>query len=371
MNMSGLTSMRTDKRSERGFTLIEVMVAMIVAMAVVAAAFTILVTSNKAAQVNEQVADTQQNARLAMDLIATDIKLAGFNMTGTIGNCTVGNPPVPVPIVPLDNTPGGAVAAINDVGPDSVRMVVPALTAGSTGGLPVLAAAAVGDATLITLSAADVTAMTNAGMALGSVVSIGASHASRITAIAATTLTLERPFPPAPAGVILYPIGTPVYLLQCVTYAISTVAATCGGSTTCLTRNGVPMVDGIEDLQLAYGCDGCNTAPPNPPLPNGVVDEQDASGGTFTQGDLITNSLWNIVPMTPDKIKLVQVTIVARQNRAEQGVAETGATASNTAGPVIASDHNPSADAGYNVTAYRQQRRRVLTRTIQVRNIEL
>jgi type IV pilus assembly protein PilW len=361
---------KSAQRRQQGFTLIEVMVAMVIAMAVVAAAFTILVTSNKAARVNSQVADTQQNARLAMDLIATDIKLAGFNMTGTIGNCTVGNPPVPVPIVPLDNTPGGVVGAINDVGPDSVRMVVPSLTAGSTGGVPVLAANGGGDAATITLSAADVAAMGAAGMAVGSVVSVGGGHASRITATAATILTLEKPLPPSPGGAVLFPIGTPVYLLQCVTYAVSNVAATCGGSATCLTRNGVPMVDGIEDLQLAYGCDGCNTAPPNPPLPNRVVDEQDASGGTFTQGDLITNSLWSIVPMTPDKIKLVQVTIVARQNQAEQGIAETGAIAANTTGPVIVSDHDPSADAGYNVATYNSQRRRVLTRTIQVRNIE-
>jgi type IV pilus assembly protein PilW len=34
------------------------------------------------------------------------------------------------------------------------------------------------------------------------------------------------------------------------------------------------------------------------------------------------------------------------------------------------SDHNPSVDAGYNATTYQQQRRRVLTRTIQVRNLE-
>ncbi len=367
----GNSEMKPNNRREQGFTLIEVMVAMVIAMAIVAAAFTILVTSNKAARVNTQVADTQQNARLAMDLIATDIKLAGFNMTGTIGNCTVGNPPVPVPIVPLDNTPGGVVGAINDVGPDGIRMVVPSLTAGSTGSVPVLSANGTGDATTVTLSAADVAAMGTAGMGVGSVVSIGGGHATRITATTATMLTIEKPLPPSPAGTVLFPIGTPVYLLQCVAYAVSNVAATCGGSATCLTRNGIPMVDGIEDLQFAYGCDGCNTAPPNPPLPNGVVDEQDASGGTFTQGDLITNSAWSIVPMTPDKIKLVQVTIVARQAAAEQGIAEEGGgIASNTAGPVIVSDHNPSADAGYNAGVYNQQRRRVLTRTIQVRNIE-
>lgn len=367
--MSKLTMMRETERGEKGFTLIELMVAMIIAMVIVAAAFTVLVTSNKATQINEQVADTQQNVRLAMELISQDIKLAGFNMIGAIGACVVGTPPQPAPIVPLDNVPGGAVGTINDVGPDSVRLVVPSMTAGIAGGLPVLTAAANGNANLITLAAGDITAMTASGMVLGSVVSIGGGHSSAVTAIGGTTLTLGTPTPSLPAGAIAFPINTPVYLLQCVTYAVSTAPATCGGSTSCLTRNGIPMVDGIEDLQLAYGCDGCNTAAPNPPGPNGVIDEQDASGGTFTQGDLITNNGWGLAPMTPDKIKVVQVTIVAKQSRADQGLSEGNAPGINTPAPVTVSDHNPSADAGYNAVTYSQQRRRLLTRTIQVRNI--
>ena len=364
---------KTTVYGENGFTLVEVMVAGAIAAIIVIAAFTILITSNKATKVNEQTADTQQNVRLAMDLISQEIKLAGFNMTGTIGNCTVGNPPQSVPMVPLDNTPGGGVGTINDTGPDSIRLVLPSFTSGNAGGIPVLSAPVSpgpGGASTITLSAVDVTAMTAAGMANGSVISVGGSHPSRVTNIAATVLTLEKPIPPNSQSPVSFPTGTPVYLLQCVTYAISNVAATCGGSDTCLTRNGVPMVDGIEDLQIAYGCDGCNIVAPNPPMPNGVIDEQDGSGGTFTQGDLITNSSWTLTPMTPDKIRLVQVTVVARQPQVDQGLSESSSKGTYTQGPVIVSDHNPSTDAGYNATSYGQQRRRVLTRTIQVRNFE-
>jgi type IV pilus assembly protein PilW len=136
------------------------------------------------------------------------------------------------------------------------------------------------------------------------------------------------------------------------------------------------MVDGIEDLQLAYACDGCNVLAPNTLLPNGIIDDQDSPIGTpvgagvFNAADFITNSTWTVSPMTPDKIKLVQVTIVARENQLSKGLGEVNTVPVNTAGPVIVSDHNPSADAGYNLTTYQQQRRRVLTRTIQVRNLE-
>ena len=55
--------MRRIWRAEEGVTLIEIMVATLVTAIVVAAAMTIVVTSNKATQVTEQAADTQQNVR--------------------------------------------------------------------------------------------------------------------------------------------------------------------------------------------------------------------------------------------------------------------------------------------------------------------
>jgi type IV pilus assembly protein PilW len=369
--------MRRIWQAEKGVTLIELMAAVVVTTVVAAAAMTILVTSNKATQVNEQVADTQQNVRLAMDLISQDIKLAGFNMSNPVGACivTVGVVPMAAPIVPGDNVPGGAVGVINDTGPDTVRLMVPSMTAGTGGGTPVLSAMATGLSNTIALAAADISAMAASGLVVGSVVSVGGSSSSQVTAVGAASLTLAKPL--STSALAQFPIGTPVYLLQCVQYTISTVPSVCAGSTSCLLRNGIPMVDGIEDLQLAYGCDGCNILPPNPPGPDGIIDDQDAPGpgpigsGVFTPADYVTNNAWSLPPMVPDKIKLVQVTIVARDSQASRALAEgNNRQAINTAGPVIVSDHNPSVDAGYNATTYQQQRRRVLTRTIQVRNLE-
>ncbi|NOS81029.1 MAG: hypothetical protein HOP32_05540, partial [Nitrospira sp.] len=193
-----------------------------------------------------------------------------------------------------------------------------------------------------------------------------------VTAIGAAALNLAKGLPAAAQ----FPAGTPVYLLQCVQYAISLNQALCAGSTSCLLRNGVPMVDGIEDLQLAYACDGCNTLPPNTPGPDGVIDDQDNPGplpvgaGVFTAGDFITNNNWATLPMTPDKIRLVQVTIVARDSQASKGLSEGNTVQTHSAAPVVASDHNPALDATYSAPVYNQQRRRVLTKTIQVRNLE-
>jgi type IV pilus assembly protein PilW len=367
--------MRRIWQAEEGMTLIELMVAMVVSLAVVGAALALLVTSNNAIQVNQQATDTQQNVRLAMDLISQDIKQAGFAMTSTVGACGVGLMNIAAPIVPGDNVPGGAVGVINDVGPDNVRLVLPSTTAGAGGGTPILSAAASGASNSIALSAADINAMVTSGLTLGSVISVGGGPSSQVTAIGATSLTLAKP-PSTGGASAQFPIGTPVYLLQCVQYAISINQAVCAGSTSCLLRNGVPMVDGIEDLQLAYACDGCNVLPPNTTGPNGVIDDQDNPGplpigaGVFSAGDFITNNTWTVAPMLPDKIRLVQVTIVARDSQASKGLSEGNALPIHSAAPVIVSDHNPALDATYNAPIYNQQRRRVLTKTIQVRNLE-
>ena len=99
---------------EQGFTLIEVMIAVVIAAIIAAAAFTILTTTTKAVRANEQTVGTQQNVRIAMELLSRDIKMAGFGSPGVpIGNCTY-------PIMPSDQTVGAV-----DSGPDSLQLLVP------------------------------------------------------------------------------------------------------------------------------------------------------------------------------------------------------------------------------------------------------
>jgi type IV pilus assembly protein PilW len=310
-----------------------------------------------------------------MDLLSRDLRLASFSYVGndpsapTIGTCRVTNGAITVPVGlrPNDQNPAGA-----DTGPDGISMVVPVLNDVAT---PWVISAAVGAGnvppivpfTIVPLSAAVVADMVSQGLAVGSVISLSGADPRTVQSVGATSITLTASYDAK------FPAGSPVYLLQCVTYAISTAPAVCGpGSSTCLTRNGVAFVDGVEDIQFSYGCDGCNANPPNPLLPDGSVDQQ--SGGALSptgpsSSDFVTNSSWNTIPMTPDKIKQVRVTIVARQLQADGGFGEVNVSSMKTTGPVIVSDHNPSADTGYNAITYSQLRRRVVTRIIQPRNL--
>ncbi len=368
--------MRRFAESQQGFTLVELMAAVLITVVIVAATMTTVVTSNRANVVNTQVADTQQNVRLAIDLLGRDIKLAGFNynatdpMTTTVGTCNaaVGAIQKPVGLLPQDQAPAGA-----DTGPDAVAMVLPVNAPGWT------LTAAVGGTpnnktfdNAISLSATALTEMTASpnGLAMGSTISIGGAVAKTVNSVTGTTIGFGT-------GNFIdgqFPIGTPVYLMQCVRYqVVANAPATCGSDTPCLLRNGVPLVDGVEDMQVTYACDGCNQAAPNPLFADGIVDDQDGSSAsgfpTFTQGDFISNSAWAISPGTPDKIRMTQVSLVVRPTKSDEGLDEKGTRAANTTGPVIVGDHNPSTDATYDATVYQQQRRRTVVRTIQPRNL--
>jgi type IV pilus assembly protein PilW len=350
------------------------MVAVGVTAVIVAAALTTVVSTNRATITNSQIADTQQNVRLATEVLERDIKLAGFNYnpsdpsTAAVPGCstTVGAVTKPAGMRPQDQNSAGA-----DSGADSISMVVPALNSqGWT-----LAAPAGGTQNApapynsITLANAAISQMIAQGLVIGSTISIGGAVSKTVASTTATTIGFG-------VGNFVdarFPIGTPVYLMQCVQYQVISNPVTCGSAAPCLVRNGVPIVDGVEDLQITYACDGCNTIAPNPALPDGVVDNQDGSTvsgqPSFTQGDFVSNSTWAITPWTPDKIKLAQVSIVARQTSADVGTNERGTVAANSSGPVIIGDHDPSTDTSYSAPVYQQQRRRVLTRTIQPRNL--
>jgi len=339
-------------RSESGFTLVELMAGLVIALVIVAAGFTAMTSSNKAAQANDQAADTQQNVRLAMELLSRDIKLAGFGMTAPVGACATA-------IVPADNTPAGV-----DTGADSVSLVVP--TTSNVAPLWTLAIQATeATGSTLTLQAGAVAAMQTAGLAVNSVVSVGGAVSGTVTVIAGDVLTLANPV----GAAAVFPVGTPVYLLQCVNYATSTNPAICGNNGPCLVRGGVAIADGIEDIQLAYACDGCNAAV-NGGVAEGIADDQNGSN-SFDQADFITNNTWAAAPMTPSNIRLVQINVVARQTRTDQGFGDTRTPASSSAAALQVSDHNHADDPGFNLLTYQQIRRRLLTRTVQTRNLGL
>jgi type IV pilus assembly protein PilW len=405
--------MRAQRRNEAGFTLIELMIAVTLSTIIVAAGFATLTGGSKATGVSNMVADTQQNARAAMDLIATDLKAAGFGMVPNgyvmapqVGNCAIGGNAAP--IVPSDNNPAGA-----DTGPDRLSMVVPSTNSLAAPLWQLTAPPGGPGISNLTLLPAAVTAMqaVPSGLAAGSIISIDGVATATIGAIAGGVLNLNPPIvSPWSPGVAPAQAPTQVYLLQCITYQVippPDPIGLCQGNAPCLVRGvapGValdcnvagsgclPITNGIEDLQLSYACDGCSllTPPNNNGIPDGIIDDQNGSNG-FDQGDFISNNTWAAIPgpgqITPNTIRLVQITIVAREApqhaSQDQGFGEGNGRATSTSAPlsvgsILLPDHNHANGvfvagdlpaAGPAMTAYQQLRRRVLTRTVALRNV--
>jgi len=396
---------------QRGFTLTEIMIATMMTTAIIAAGLGALTVTQKTSRVTGQVVNTQATARTAIDMITADLKLAGFGMQGlqggAVGNCVVnGNPSA---LIPADNNALGA-----DFGPDTISMVVPMTNSVTAAGAlwQVNVPGAPGTIGGPTLTIATIPLPNNATTAMGNAVpggaatlpgmsvTIGGVAGSRIAAGGVTPAALNlNPSIPAPST---FGHGTQVYLLQCITYQVippPDALNLCQGNAPCLVRGVapaavggppncnaagsgcVPIMDGVEDLQLAYACDGCNVNI-NGGDPDGAVDDMNGSI-SFDQGDFLTNINWFLSPssaMTPNKIRLAQVNIVAREKRTEQGMGEgLSAGVVNTSTIPAISDHNHTTGVyalGDNGTPAQQQtymqfRRRILTRTVELRNQRL
>jgi type IV pilus assembly protein PilW len=322
--------------NERGVSIVELMIGTAITLAVVSAGHQLVAGTEKATNVSDQTARMQQNARIAMELIAHDIKLAGFGMNGPVGTCNTA-------IVPNDQTKNDV-----DKGPDSVSLVAPTEVG-------TLASQANGSAASISLTAGSVASVSGDGFGDGAPISINGAAPSTVNTVAGDTLTLSAPLGPS----VTFPAGAKVYWLRCITYSIGTTTNACAGAAPCLLRGGTAIAEGIEDLQLAYACDGCRVTPAD-----GVIDDQGVANlNLFDTNDFVSNSTWDVTPMTPDTIRLVRVSLVARQ-------AQNDIQWSGTA-PTQVEDHNPADDQGYVQAQYAQSRRRILSRTVQVRNVGL
>ncbi|THJ22282.1 MAG: hypothetical protein CAF44_006730 [Nitrospira sp. CG24D] len=405
------TQAQVRNQAQAGFTLTEVMIAAAMTTAILAAGFGALTVTQKGARVSGQVGNTQATARNALDMITADLKLAGFGMQGLttpVGGCHING--TPSALVPVDNFPAGA-----DFGPDSISMVVPmtnSITAvGALWQVFVPPAGTIGGPNVpianIPMPANATTGMGNAipggFLALpGNVVSIGGVAGSTIQAANVGGLAIN----PAIQGPTTFGTGTQVYLVQCITYQVippPDALNICQGSAPCLVRgavpaalvlpgtppncnqvnaNCVPIMDGVEDLQLEYACDGCSPII-NSGNPDGQIDDLNGNN-IFDTPDFLTNRNWfgTAAPfgasMTPAKIRMAQVTIVARQTQLDQGLGEGISTnVSNNIGITNVSDHNHATGVfafGDNTTpaqqqAYLQFRRRVQTRTVELRNL--
>jgi len=285
-------------KREQGFTLIELMVAVAAFSIVSLAAFAVLDSGQRNALMNDQTVKVQQNVRLAMDLIARDIRMTGY------GNPAAGSlPPCANHMNALDNAPGA------DGGPDSISIMTLNQQVG------ILQQNALPGALFVNLDVATLVAPVAPRL-----VTFEGVFITTGTPGAAGVLNLLQTLPPTAS----FPIGTRVFDLACVTYTVTNAFATPPFQLMRQVGNQlpVPIVDGIESLQLAYALDTTGAG--------AITDQAGGVAGVFDCLDFVPNNgpctdvvarpagtgTITVIPAamasTPSPVRQVRVTIVGR-----------------------------------------------------------
>ncbi len=245
--------MRSQRKNQLGFTLIELMIASAVLGVVTSQIFMVLNTQKRVYVSNERVLDVQAASRTVLDLITFDTRLAGFMVPR---------------ISALSSVDGGANNADSLCISDSSYFDFPSGTDLSDG-LDTqsdhfdASTASFNGNSQITVGTLDIdrdNGVNDFGAAgRGIIISDGVrSHCARITAINGNVLT----FTPTAGNTNQY-VGANIRAIPAVIYELQ------AGNT--LVRNGLTLATGVEDLQVEYWVDN---SPVNS-VENGVIDNAD------------------------------------------------------------------------------------------------
>lgn len=261
--------------NNKGFTLVEVLIAMAIASVIGMAGVSLFSSTNWAYKFNEDVADAQQNVRISSDRLVKDIRVAGFGLP---------DPPFSLSFSGLSATPTALLTPLtspitvsnSSTGPDSITILgigfeVGTLSKGSNtdcndSGKGKICLGSAGNANNFFSGSGPYTYQTNRryiSLNGTTFIELATTQTDADRLVGKLTLgtpsTLDRD----------YRDGTQVYIIQAVNYSIDTdTAIGCSISNPCLVsrdytmlRGGnspgerVVVAEGIEDLQFAYGID--------------------------------------------------------------------------------------------------------------------
>jgi prepilin-type N-terminal cleavage/methylation domain-containing protein len=249
--------MNTPLKKNKGVTLIELLVALVISGILVGAIYRTFIGQQKTYTVQEQVVDMQQNVRAGINRMMREIRMAGFGNVSMLlppPGITIGGKNYPDVVNP-DYPVAGSVTILSGIcfyyinGSGEKEVV-------STTEVPVSNQIKVNS---LTDSQGNVLFDTGDRK----YVSIGGVESYTITNITGNTLTLS--------GTLTYshPVGTPVYGIRAVSYQVD--------GTLTLLRDEIPrpstqplpqpqpLVDNIETLQFVYLKDDGITQTANPP----------------------------------------------------------------------------------------------------------
>lgn len=352
---------------QRGFSLVELLVAMAIASVLGMAGVALFSTSNWTYKVNEDVSEAQQNVRVAMEWLSKDIRTAGFGLE---------DPPTSLTFTGLASTfvgqSGGSITlsspitvSNNSTGPDTITILGIGYEAGtlvgassnenknSKGYLCYLPPSPVSDNEKFfkedgTSNAAPYSNRKYINLNGTTFIQLLASqikancdtYTSGIKLQLSSPSTLDKD----------YPDGTPVYIIQAVQYTINNATpflTGCSAANPCLASYDATelrgsgrqvLAENIEDLQFAYGID---VSPRD-----GRIDDYNADS-SFTTADFVND------PADDTSIIAVRANVVAKTRNID-------VKGGQFTRPAVEDRAAATSKDGY--------RRRLLTKIIKLRN---
>jgi prepilin-type N-terminal cleavage/methylation domain-containing protein len=256
----------------RGITLIELLIALVISSILIAAVYRTFIGQQKTYTVQEQVVDMQQNVRVAINKMMREIRMAGF---GSVGDVL--------------SQAGGVNGFTDVIIPNANDLTI----VGGFRQMSTLAADAAGGQNKITL--ANATDASEFDGAINQYLSIGGLESNKVQSRTGADLTLDKPLR------VTYPAGTPVFKIHAIAYGIRND----DDGVSVLFRDLYPntgsskretVAENIDNLQFEY-FDGAS--PPKQYLP------------PIAGGDL-------------GKIRMIRVTVTAKTNMTDPELLKTG-----------------------------------------------
>jgi len=79
-------------KNQKGITLIEMLVSLVIASIVIAGVYHVFINQVKSYEIQDQVAEKQNSVRAGMEIMAADLRMAGYDKEGGGSNVTVTSP---------------------------------------------------------------------------------------------------------------------------------------------------------------------------------------------------------------------------------------------------------------------------------------
>jgi prepilin-type N-terminal cleavage/methylation domain-containing protein len=235
--------MHSPLRQNKGITLIELLVALVIAGILIAAVYRTFLSQQKTYTVQEQVVDMQQNMRLAINRMMTEIRMAGFGNVSMVLPVTIGANTFPN-AVNLNTPTAGALTIVS--------------ATGGAATLTILASVGQNQVVVSTLTDAKGDPLFDTGNR--KYICIGGLESHTITSIDSGTKTITL------NGTLLFthPIATPVFTIKALSYQVD-------GTFTLLRDENLgdgaqPQADHIENLQFATFDDNGNPTVNSPDI---------------------------------------------------------------------------------------------------------